>query len=48
MTDVVDGTAVEEPGTAIAVVEAQPPAGLFRTNDPSQVVTEAVKVADAL
>jgi hypothetical protein len=48
MSDVVDGTAIEEPGTAVAVVEAQPPAGLFRTNDPVQVVQEAVKVADAL
>jgi hypothetical protein len=47
MTDAIDTTAVEV-GTEVAVVEHHQPAGLFRTEDPVEVVEKAVRVADAL
>jgi hypothetical protein len=46
-TDHVDGTA-EEIGTELAPVEAHPPANLFRTDDPVEVVVQASRVAEAL
>lgn len=44
---IVDGQA-EEVGTELAPVEHQPPANLFRTDDPVEVVVQATRVADAL
>jgi hypothetical protein len=48
MTDIVDGTVVDEPGTELVVTHNQAPAGLFHTNDPVEVVEKAVRVADSL
>ena len=47
MTDIVDSTAAEI-GTDLEPVHSQPPANLFHTDDPVEVVEKATRVADAL
>lgn len=47
MPEIVDGTA-EEIGTDLEVVHAQPPAALFGTTEPTEIVESATKVANAL
>ena len=41
MTNVIEGTAVEETGVALEPVAAAPPASLFRTDDPVEVLKRA-------
>lgn len=49
-TDVIDGIVVEEPGAELERVEpqAQPPANLFHTENPVEVLEKASEVAAAL
>lgn len=47
-TEIVDGTAVEEHGTALVPAPAAPPPSLFGTDDPAEVVQRATGVANAL
>ncbi len=46
MTEIVEGTLVEDPGTDI--ITAPAPTTLFRTNDPVEVLEHASRVAQAL
>jgi len=50
MSDVetIEGQVVEEVGQALEVAGAAPPAGLFRTEDPAEIVAKATAVATTL
>lgn len=48
-TEIIDATAEEIPGQGVELVRApHSTPGIFRTDDPVEVVTEAARVADAL
>lgn len=47
MNDVIEGTAVEEPGTEIVLRPAMSPT-LFNTDDPAEVVARATRTAEPL
>lgn len=48
MSDVIEATAVEEPGTDVTHTPAPSPSTLFRTSDPAQVLKAATATANAL
>jgi hypothetical protein len=48
MTEIIDSTAVEHGTDLEPATHAQPPASLFHTDDPVEVIEKATRVADAL
>lgn len=48
MTDVIEATAVEEPGTDVTHTPAPSPSTLFRTSEPAEVLKAATATANAL